>query len=562
MAPLIWAHRGASGSRPENTLSAFRKAVKDGADGIELDIQLTKDGEIVVCHDETIDRTSSGSGYLKNFTLRELKKLNFNKTHPEVARAEIPTMREVFDLIRPTGLTVNIELKTGVFDYDGIEQKIIDLTHEAGMQDRVIYSSFNHYTIKRIQELDKDAKTAFLYADGALDMPEYGAANGVDALHPDYSCLRYPGFMDECRKKGLDVNVWTVNTADQMKKCAEAGVHAIITNHPAYARQVLEGKTSSGTFVDLVEEKIKPWLAACVESEDIVNSDGLRLRVYSAVNPHEKASIVMVHGFCEFFGKYHEVAYRFYESGYSIFFVELRGHGMSERSTPYSDSRVSVDDLDEYVRDVAACVEQVAKAKSLTRQFYLFSHSLGGCVGALALEKYPKMFRCAVLSSPMLRIDYRGVPYTAANVILAASNLTKNGDDYAPGQGPFTGVPNFEKSSAMDRERYMYQFDQRLENKKYQTWGSTWDWLRAATEGGRQAVRRADTIKTPTLVLQSGADTMVDNEGQFEFIKRARCASLIKYPGAKHELYNATKKIREKWFSDVFAFYGSFDKND
>lgn len=562
MTPLIWAHRGASGSRPENTISAFKKAIKDGADGIELDIQLTKDGEIVVCHDETVDRTSDGTGYVKDFTLRELKKLNFNKTHPETARAAIPTMREVFDLIKPTALTINIELKTGVFDYEGIEQKIIGLTHEAGMQDRVIYSSFNHYTIKRIQALDKDAKTAFLYADGALDMPEYGEKNGVKALHPDYSCLRYPEFMEKCRAKGLDVNVWTVNTAKQMKKCAEAGVHAIITNHPAYARQVLEGTTVKAPFREFIETKVRPWLDTCVESQDIVNADGLRLRVYSAVNPHEKASVMMIHGFCEFFGKYHELAYKLYERGYSIFFVELRGHGSSERSTPYSDSRVSVEDLNEYVDDVSACMEQVAREKSLTQQFYMFSHSLGGCVGALALEKYPKMFRCAVLSSPMLRIDYRGVPYSAANVILAASNLAKNGDEYAPGQGPFTGVPDFKNSSAMDEDRYMYQFDQRLENKKYQTWGSTWDWLRAATEGGRQAVRQAGLIKTPTLVCQSGADTMVDNDGQFEFIKRARCASLIKYPGAKHELYNATKKIREKWFSDLCAFYGSFDEND
>ena len=119
MKPLIWAHRGASGHAPENTLEAFQKAIDMKADGVELDIQLTKDGEIVVCHDETIDRTSNGIGSVKDYTLAELKKFNFNKTHPEYAHASIPTMKEVFELIKPSPLTINIELKTGQYDYDG-----------------------------------------------------------------------------------------------------------------------------------------------------------------------------------------------------------------------------------------------------------------------------------------------------------------------------------------------------------------------------------------------------------------------------------------------------------
>ena len=123
--PLVWAHRGASGYAPENTLAAFEKAVELGADGVELDIQLTKDDEIVVIHDEKIDRTSDGEGWVKDYTLEELRGFNYNRTKPEYEHADIPTMREVFELLKPTGLFINIEIKTGVFFYEKIEEKIL-----------------------------------------------------------------------------------------------------------------------------------------------------------------------------------------------------------------------------------------------------------------------------------------------------------------------------------------------------------------------------------------------------------------------------------------------------
>ena len=120
----IWAHRGASGYAPENTLEAFKLAAEMGADGVELDVQLTKDGEVVVVHDERIDRVSDGSGLVAEYTLEELRQFNFNKMHPEFAEiCRIPTLREVLECLKDTGLTVNVELKTGINFYEGIENK-------------------------------------------------------------------------------------------------------------------------------------------------------------------------------------------------------------------------------------------------------------------------------------------------------------------------------------------------------------------------------------------------------------------------------------------------------
>jgi glycerophosphoryl diester phosphodiesterase len=237
--PLIWAHRGASAFAPENTLPAFQKAADLGADGVELDIQMTKDGQIVVIHDERIDRTSDGSGWVKDFTLAELRRYNYQKTCPEYGHADIPLMEEVFELLKSTGLSINIELKTGVFFYPRLEAKILQLTARMGMEDRVLYSSFNHASMVKIKELNPAAKTAFLYADGTIDMPEYGRKYGVDALHPALYNIQYPDFMEKCGQYGLDVNVWTVDEPKYMKLCREAGVHAVITNDPALAIKTL-----------------------------------------------------------------------------------------------------------------------------------------------------------------------------------------------------------------------------------------------------------------------------------------------------------------------------------
>ena len=147
----IWAHRGCSQNYPENTLLAFRKACElDKLTGIELDIQLTKDGEIVVIHDETVDRTTDVKGYVRDYTLQELKKLRVKTgtDFQDISSVElcVPTMDEVLDVLEPKlkkGMKLNIELKTSVYEYPGIEKKIVELIERRGLADSVVYSSFS-----------------------------------------------------------------------------------------------------------------------------------------------------------------------------------------------------------------------------------------------------------------------------------------------------------------------------------------------------------------------------------------------------------------------------------
>ncbi len=239
--PLIWAHRGASGYAPENTLEAFKLAADMGADGVELDVQLTKDDEIVVIHDETIDRTSEGHGWVKDFTLAELRKYNYNKTHPEYAHADIPTLRQVYELLKPTGLTINVELKTGIYFYPELERRVLELTREMGMEDKVLYSSFNHYSCVKIHELQPEAYVGFLYADGPIDCPLYVKSHGGNALHPALYNIQYEGYLQQAAECALDINSWTINEEEHIKMAIKAHINAIITNYPDRAMKLCKG---------------------------------------------------------------------------------------------------------------------------------------------------------------------------------------------------------------------------------------------------------------------------------------------------------------------------------
>ena len=238
MKTKVWAHRGASAYAPENTLEAFLLAAEHGADGVELDVQLTKDGEMVVVHDEEIDRVSDGSGFVKDYTLAELKTLNFNKTHPEYQDVKIPTLREVYEALKPTGMTINVELKTGIFWYKDLEKKVLELTKEMEMEDRVIYSSFNHYSIQQMKKIVPEAETAYLYSDVILNVAEYAKNTKVDGLHPAVYHVKMADFLKEYLGSNLNVRVWTVNEKADMKWLIDAGVTAIITNYPDMAVQI------------------------------------------------------------------------------------------------------------------------------------------------------------------------------------------------------------------------------------------------------------------------------------------------------------------------------------
>ena len=233
---MIQAHRGASAYSPENTLEAFSLAIEQKADGIELDVHLSKDGHIVVAHDARLDRVSNGTGYINDYTLEELKLLDFGALFPGNPACRIPTLSEVFSLVKPLGLTVNIELKTTERLYPELPKKLIAMTEEFLMQDQVIYSSFNHYSLAQIKKLDPNAKIGLLYELGMVDPWVYANYVGAYAIHPHYYVIAaLPDTVARCHDNGVKVNVWTVDEAQAVNLMLECGVDGIITNRPNVA---------------------------------------------------------------------------------------------------------------------------------------------------------------------------------------------------------------------------------------------------------------------------------------------------------------------------------------
>lgn len=182
----IWAHRGCSQMYPENTLLAFEKAAEiEGLTGIELDIQLTKDGQLVVIHDERVDRTTKGIGYVRDYTLAGLKKLQIDADND--IYEQIPTMEEVLDLLNErmcSGLKLNIELKNGRIAYEGMEEKIIELIHKRNLQERVVYSSFSALSLEKIRRLDADTEIGILDTKVSDCLFKLKGGCGANVLHP------------------------------------------------------------------------------------------------------------------------------------------------------------------------------------------------------------------------------------------------------------------------------------------------------------------------------------------------------------------------------------------
>ena len=235
----IFAHRGFSGKYPENTMLAFQKAVEIGVDGIELDVHLTKDNEIVIIHDEDIKRTCDGEGLVKDMTLEELRKFDASATFRGVyGFCGIPTLREYFELVKDTPIITNIELKTGVYEYPTIEKRVIDMVREFGLSDKIIFSSFNHFTVKRCEEIAPEIKRGFLTGDWIYDFGKYTAERNVQCCHPWHVSLSEE-VIREMHEAGCEINTWTVNEYADIEKLSKWGVDSLIGNFPDRMIEVL-----------------------------------------------------------------------------------------------------------------------------------------------------------------------------------------------------------------------------------------------------------------------------------------------------------------------------------
>lgn len=237
----VYAHRGSSGTHPENTIAAFKATAKLPIHGVEFDVHMTKDGELVVIHDETINRTSNGTGFVKDMTLAELKKYDFGKGFSKYKGESLPTLREVLYVFKDTHHHLNIELKSDIFPYEGMEQKVLEMLKEYRLGSRVVISSFNHEMVKSFKELAPQIETAILFMEVMIAPHKYAEWVGADALHAFFPTVLRP-MGKAAMESGKELRVFTVNEEAYVDMLRDAGVHAIFTDYPEKMYNYLNNK--------------------------------------------------------------------------------------------------------------------------------------------------------------------------------------------------------------------------------------------------------------------------------------------------------------------------------
>lgn len=239
----VIAHRGFSSRYPENTMLAFEQALKLGADGAEFDIQLTSDGVPVVFHDESLLRITGIDLLIKDLTLEELRAFDLSyKFRGQCPVQRIPTLEEYFALVKEHDFLNIIELKTAIFEYDGIEQKVIDLVRAFGLSDRVVLSSFNHYSLLRCKAIAPELPCGILYECRIAEPQDYCKRLGMQYLHPDYRFLD-DAELAKYESAGVKTSPWTVDREEDMRYLlAQKNIFALMSNKPDLALSIRDQK--------------------------------------------------------------------------------------------------------------------------------------------------------------------------------------------------------------------------------------------------------------------------------------------------------------------------------
>lgn len=221
-------HRGYSDKYPENTMLAFTKAIDGNFDGVETDVHLTKDNQLVLIHDEKIDRTSNGKGYVKDYSYEQLCQYNFNYKFKGV-EAKIPLLEELLDYCIGKDVVLNIEIKTEKIQYPNIEQMTYDLVKRKGLLDKVIFSSFHLDSLLKLREIDNTLYLGYLFEEDYQINKAKVFEYHFNAAHPKYVFLNEQE-IEDYNRQGIDVNTWTVNDYEIKDFLVNAKVKTIITN--------------------------------------------------------------------------------------------------------------------------------------------------------------------------------------------------------------------------------------------------------------------------------------------------------------------------------------------
>lgn len=232
----IIAHRGFSGVYPENTMLAFEKAEEAGCDEIELDVHLTKDKVLVIIHDELIDRTTDGTGFVRDYTYKELTKFNASALfEKKFGFNKIPSFDEYCLWVKDKSITTNIEIKTNKFYYEEIEKELVDKIYAYGLEKKVMFSSFNFLSLVKCKEIAPEIECGLLSQNGIENAGYLASKYHFECYHPDVNSIT-DEIVRNCKEHEVKMNVWTVNDGEGLHKLYDWDCNGIITNYPDICR--------------------------------------------------------------------------------------------------------------------------------------------------------------------------------------------------------------------------------------------------------------------------------------------------------------------------------------
>lgn len=305
-----------------------------------------------------------------------------------------------------------------------------------------------------------------------------------------------------------------------------------------------------------MRKKVEPYLKENLQYGYLLGENNSKLYYEKFIVENPKANIVICHGFGECTEKYYELIYYFMLEGYSVFIIQHRGHGKSQR-IGIDESQISVENFSYYVEDFKKFIDEIVIPDRKNKELFLFAHSMGGGIGTVFLEKYTSYFKAVVLSSPMHEINTGKIPKVLAGMISQLMKSFGMKNKYVPGQTPYIEKSDFEGSATRSRVRYDYLYEKIRNNKAYQSGGSSVLWYLESARATKNLVKKenASKVRIPVLLLQTEFDTYVKPQAQNKFAEYAVNCQLVKVKGSKHESYFEKDEIAFSVFEKIFEFY-------
>ena len=309
-------------------------------------------------------------------------------------------------------------------------------------------------------------------------------------------------------------------------------------------------------YAAVMAETVEPYLDSRRQEMDMPLSTGGTLHAEVYEQPDATRAVVILHGYTESAEKFREMTWYFLNEKFNVYAIDHRGHGKSVRKI--SDTSIThVDAFSDYLRDLEEFMSGVVLPRTEHLPRVLYAHSMGGAIGGMTLMNHPEYFARAVLTAPMIAPSSAPLPRWAGKFAADFMCAIGKREDRAFIGKPFSPENEpFETSCATSRVRFDYYERKRVENRHLQNCSPTYGWVREAVSVTRKLLDPQNDAKivTPLLLCQAGLDTIVCLPEQEQFVAQVKGARLIRYETARHEIYNSTDDVMERYVDDVLGF--------